>query len=148
MISSSAVYSTVFPQGSVTGWDSSFGGGWMIFDFRLFKSIFFFVNWNSSYFFHILYSTKMLCLLLLYLIGFNALFSCFFRRISTVLFQGISHGMWLLDWEFLLLKNVLPFAFLYLLSGYYYYDYVVIGVLRPSWVTEIRCWIVKYRPWW
>ena len=27
-------------------------------------------------------------------------------------------------------KSVLHFAFLHLLSGYYYYDYVVIGVLR------------------
>ena len=29
----------------------------------------FFVNWNSLYFFQLLYSTNMLCLLLLYLIG-------------------------------------------------------------------------------
>ena len=29
-----------------------------------------------------------------------------------------------------LFKSVLHFAFLHLLSGYYYYDYVVIGVLR------------------
>ena len=42
-------------------------------------------------------------------------------------------------WEFLLIKGVLHFAFLHLLSGYYYYDYVVIGVLRPSWLTEIHC---------
>ena len=32
--------------------------------------------------------------------------------------------------------------FLHLLSGYYYYDYVVIGVLRPSWFTKILFWIV------
>ena len=61
----------------------------------------------------------------------------FLRRISTVLSQGISHGMRLLAWEFLLFKSILHFAFLYLLSGYYYYDYVVIGVLRPSWFTDI-----------
>ena len=54
-----------------------------------------------------------------------------------------SHRMWLLAWEFLLIKSVLHFAFLHLLSGYYYYDYVVIGVLRPSWLTEIHCWIVE-----
>ena len=66
----SPVSSTVFPKESVTGCDSSLGGGWMIFHFRLFKSILFFVNCNSFYFFHLLYSTNMLCLLLLYLIGF------------------------------------------------------------------------------
>ena len=55
--------------------------------------------------------------------------------------QGIGHGMWLLAWEFLLIKSVLHFAFLHLLSGCYYYDYVVIGVLRPSWFTEILFWI-------
>ena len=42
----------------------------------------------------------------------------FLRRISTVLSQGISHGMWLLAWEFLLIKSVLHFAFLHLLSFY------------------------------
>ena len=49
--------------------------------------------------------------------------------------------MWLIAWEFLLVKSELHFSFLHLLSGYYYYDYVVIGVLRPSWFTEILCWI-------
>ena len=49
--------------------------------------------------------------------------------------------MWLLAWEFLLIKSVLHFSFLHLLSGYYYYDYVVIGVLRPLWFTEILFWI-------
>ena len=66
----SPISSTVFPKGSVTGCDSSLGGGWMIFHFRVFKSILFFVNWNSLYFFQLLYSSNMLCLLLLYLIGF------------------------------------------------------------------------------
>ena len=45
----------------------------------------------------------------------------------------------LLPWEFLLIESVLHFAFLHLLSGYYYYDYVIIGVPRPSWLTEIHC---------
>ena len=35
----SLVSSTVFPKGSVTGCDSSLRGGWMVFHFRLFKSI-------------------------------------------------------------------------------------------------------------
>ena len=142
MISLSPVSSTVFPKGSVTGCDSSVGGGWTIFHFLLFKSILFFVNWNS-YFFHFLNMTNMLCLLLLYLTWFYALL-LFLRRISTVLSQGTSHGVWQIAWEFLLIKSVLYFAFfLHLLSGYYYYDYVVIGVLRPSWLTEIHCWIVE-----
>ena len=66
----SPVSSSVFPKGSVTGCDSSLGGGWMIFHFGVFKSILFFVNWNSLYFFQLLYITNMLCLLLLYLIRF------------------------------------------------------------------------------
>ena len=37
------------------------------------------------------------------------------------------------------IKSVLHFAFLHLLSGFYYYDYVVIGALTPSWLTEIHC---------
>ena len=37
-----------------------------------------------------------------------------------------------------LIKSVLHFAFLHLLSGYCYYDYVVIGVLRPSWLLLLR----------
>ena len=79
----------------------------------------------------------MLCLLLLYLIGFEHALLLFLRKISTVLTQGISHGMWLLAWEILLIKSVLHFAFLHLLSGSYYYDDVLIGMLRPS--------IVAYR---
>ena len=62
--------SHVFPKGSVTGCDSLLGGGWMIFHFRVFKSILFFVNCISLDFFQLLYSTNMLCLLLLYLIEF------------------------------------------------------------------------------
>ena len=41
MISLYHVSSTVFPKGPVTGCDSSRGGGWMNFHFRLFKCIFF-----------------------------------------------------------------------------------------------------------
>ena len=48
--------------------------------------------------------------------------------------------MWHLTWEFLLLKGVLHFAFMHFLSGYYYYDYVITGVLKPPWFTEISIW--------
>ena len=37
----SPVSSTVFPNGSVTGCDSSLGGEWMNFHFRVFMSLFF-----------------------------------------------------------------------------------------------------------
>ena len=37
-----------------------------------------------------------------------------------------------------LLKSLLHFAFLHLLFGYYYYDCVVIGVMRPSWLLLLR----------
>ena len=40
-------------------------GGWFVI-FRLFKSILFFVNWISLYFFHFLQNFTRLCLLLLY----------------------------------------------------------------------------------
>ena len=40
----SPVSSTVFPKGSVTRCDFSLEGGWMIFHFRVFESILFFVN--------------------------------------------------------------------------------------------------------
>ena len=74
--------STVFPKESVKACDASFGGGWMIFHFRLFKSILFFLNWISSFFFHLLHCTNLMCLLLLYiLLGFNTLFSCFFSSL-------------------------------------------------------------------
>ena len=81
-----------------------------------------------------------MCIIIVFDMVLNALL-LFLRRISTVLSQGISYGTWLLAWEFLLFKSILHFAFLHLLSGYYYYDYVVIGVLRPSWFTEILFWI-------
>ena len=42
--SPSPVFFTIFPKGSVTGCDSSLGGGWMIFHFQLFKSILFVIN--------------------------------------------------------------------------------------------------------
>ena len=61
------------------------------------------------------------------MIGFQHALLLFLCRISTALSQWISHRMWLLAWEFLLIKCVLHFAFLHLLSGCYYYDYVVIG---------------------
>ena len=53
----------------------------------------------------------MLCLLLLYLVRFSLALLLFLRRIPTVLSQGISHGMWLLAWEFLLFFSVLPFVY-------------------------------------
>ena len=40
---------------------------------------YFFVKWISICFFHLLYSANMLCLLLMYLIGFHTLFSCYFN---------------------------------------------------------------------
>ena len=71
--------------------------------------------------------------------------ACFFYCLS----QGISHGMWLLAWEFLLIKSVLHFAYLHLLSGYYYYDYVVIGVLRPTWLLLLHYVVIGVlRPSW
>ena len=71
--------------------------------------------------FHLLYSANMLCLLLLYLITFEHPLLLFHRRISTVLSQMISHGMWLLAWQLLLSSSVYHCAFMHLHSGYYDY---------------------------
>ena len=38
-------------------------------------------------------------------------------------------------------KKCTSFRVLASLSGYYYYDYVVLGVLRQSWFREILFWI-------
>ena len=46
----SSVSTSVFTKGSVTGCDSTLGGGWVIFHFRVLKSILFFGNWISLYF--------------------------------------------------------------------------------------------------
>ena len=83
--------------------------------------------------------------------GFNTLFSCFFARV--LLFSrnvSVMHGMWLLASEFLLIKSVLHFAFMNPHSGCYYYDFVVIGVLRPSrGLQKFTVESLKYRPrWW
>ena len=65
-------------------------------------------------------------------LGSNKLFCCFsvgFRLFShkgSVTGCGFSFNL-----EFLLFTSVLSFAFTYLLSGYYYCDYVIIGLLRP-----------------
>ena len=77
-------------------------GGWMIFHFS--KSIFFFVNWISLYFFRFLWNSTILCLLLLYLdlVVISSSPVC-----STVFPQGTSYGMWLLAW-----RRVDDFSFL------------------------------------
>ena len=107
----SCFFYTVFSKVSVTRCDSSHGGGIMIFHFRLFKSILFLFI-EIHYAFSISYNV-LTCNVYYYCIwyGFITLFSCFFRRIFTVLSQGISHGMWLLAWEFLLFSSVLPFTY-------------------------------------
>ena len=55
--------------------------------FRLFRFILFLVNWISSYFFHIIWNTTILCLLLLYfdwvVIGHSDFFLCSFTSFLT-----------------------------------------------------------------
>ena len=106
-------------------------GGWfLIFEY---SSPFFFVNWNSLYF------SNSYIVLTRYVYYYCIWYD--FKMLFPHFFVGDRHGMWLLALEFLLIKSVFHFAFLQLLSGYYYYDYVVIGVLRPSWFTKILFWI-------
>ena len=129
MISSSAVYSPVSPKGSATECDSSLEGDWMIFHFRLFKSILFlFIEFHYVFSISYLVLTCYVYYYCMYLIRFYHALFLFLRRISTVLSQGISHGMWLLAWKFLLFSSVLPFE--YASSGYYYNDNEVTGVPR------------------
>ena len=95
----SSVSATLFPKGSVTGCDFWF----LIFD----CSSLFFLLIEFHYAFSISY-IELTCSVYYHCIwlGFNTLFSCFFPGF-TVLSQGISHGIWLLAWEFLLFSSVL-----------------------------------------
>ena len=58
-----------------------------------------------------LISTRMLCLLLSYLIRSRLALLELLLWISTVLSQGISYPTRLLVWEFLLFSSVLPFTY-------------------------------------
>ena len=84
-------------------------GGWF-FIIQLFKSILCFVNWISLYFFHILRSTNMLCLLLLYppreagmfgkiLVYMSSTFSITVLKVTCFF---LSPGTDFLGWEVLL----------------------------------------------
>ena len=60
------VSSTVFLKRSVTGCDSSLEGGWMIFHFRLIKSIFFLLNCivffpSLMFIIHLCRGRRMIC---------------------------------------------------------------------------------------
>ena len=72
-------------------------------------------------------------------LDFNT-FSCFFAEFLLFSTKGSDTGC-----DFSLGSFCYsPVYFLWrmhLHSGCYYYDYVVIGVLRPSWFTEILFWI-------
>ena len=68
-------------------------GGWFVI-FRIFKSILFFVNWISLYFFFFIKYYHILFIILVFRFGCDKLVSCFFYCLS----QEISHGMWLLAW--------------------------------------------------
>ena len=71
-------------------------GGWF-FIFWSFKFNLFFVNCILFYFFHLIYSTNILCWLLSYLIRFNITVKTFFFRILiSSPPMRISHGMCLL----------------------------------------------------
>ena len=124
MISSSPVSSTVFPKWSVTGCDSSLGGGWMIFHFRLFN--FFFVNSISLCVFSICYIV-LTCYVYYYCIwlSFNTLFSCFLALFLLFSPKGSVTGRYSMLGSFCY-SPVYFVSLMHLHSGYYYYDYVVI----------------------
>ena len=107
VISSFHVSFNVFTKESVTGCDSSLGGGWTIFQFQLCKSILFFVNWISLCLFHLLYCIALTFYFYCIWLSFNTLLFCFFDEFLLFFSLGISHGMWLHPWEFLLVKSVL-----------------------------------------
>ena len=73
-------------------------------------------------------------------LGFNPLFSCSFA--GCILFSPMA---WVTGCDSSLgsffCSPVYFLSRMHVLSCYYYYDYVVIGVLRPSWRTEILFWI-------
>ena len=136
-IVSSAVYSTVFPKESVTGCDSSLGGGWMIFHFRLFQVPFVFLLIEFHYFFFISYIvlTRFVYYYCIWL-DFNTLFSYFFPGFLLFSAKGSVTGCDFRLGSFCY-SSVYFLSGMHLHSGYYYYDYVVIGVLRSSLFNEI-----------
>ena len=109
MITSSYVSSTVFPRGSVTGCDSSLGGGWMIFHFRL-LSRFCFLLIEFHYAFSISY-TVLTCYVYYCCIwlGFYPLFSCFFAVFLLFSSKGSVTGCDSSLGSFVIL-TVLPFS--------------------------------------
>ena len=123
MISSSAVYSTVFSQGISHGMWLLAWREWMIFHFRLFKSILFCVHLISSCF-SISYIV-LTCYVYYYCIwfGFNTLFSCSFAGFLLFSPKGsvtdVTPRMGIFCYS--------PLYFLsrmHLRSGYCYYYYV------------------------
>ena len=81
-------------------------GGWF----------FIFDCWSPFCFLLIVFFPSLIyCWHVMFIIAFHLVLTrsslLFLRRISTVLSQGISHGMWLLAWEFLLFTSVLSFEY-------------------------------------
>ena len=117
-----------FSQGISHGCDSSLGGGWMIFFY------FHYAFPSLIYCFHIMVIISRISL------GFNMLFSCLFSGFPLFSPMGSVTGCDFLIGSFC----YSPLYFLsrmHLLFGYYYYDYVAMGVLRPLWFTGILHWI-------
>ena len=124
-------------------------GGWMIWNFlmiwvddleiwkwtRLFKFILLFVNWVSFWFSisfillpcYVYYS----CIWL----GFNLLFSCFFTGFLLFSPKGSVMGC-VSSLRSFCYSPVCFLSRMHLHFSYYYYAYVIIGVLRPLWLNR------------
>ena len=135
MISLSAVYSSVFPKGSITGcdhrvgYDSSLVGVWIIFFLDCSSPFCFLLIEFHSGFFPISYIVLIYyyyCILL----GFNTLFSHFFTEFLLFSPNGSVTGC---D------SSLGSFCYspVYFLSRMHLHSgYVVIGVLRSLWFTD------------
>ena len=74
-------------------------------------------------------------IIFVFLLGFKTLFSCVFTEFLLFSHKGSVEGC---DSSLgSLFSSELNFTFLHFLSGYYYYDYVVIGVLRNSLLNRL-----------
>ena len=123
----------VSPRLGESGWFFIFGC----------SSVLFIMLINFHYnFFSPISSIVLTCYVYYYRIwlGFNMLFSCFFTGFllfsPKILVTGCDYLLGSVCYSPMYL-----FSCMHLHSGYYYYDYVIISVLRPLWFTEILFWI-------
>ena len=111
------------------------GGGWF-FIFWLFVSILLFVKSNFMVLFPFLIKFyHIMCIIIVFRVGSEKLFSCFFSGFLLFSPKGSVTGCDSSIGSFCYSRIILHIVFMHLRSGYYYYYYVIMGVLRPLWLN-------------